>query len=197
MTAATQAPATPWSRLAIATAAAAIAGGSLVVAAVAPLSASWAPAALNALLFALVAACGLWAAYFDAREHRLPNAIVLPLYAALSVLLVAAAIAAADPIRLLGAAAAGAIGFLVFFALGLAGGVGFGDVKLAGALALYLGWLAWSAPIVAFVLAFVLAAPHTIALLVLHRRDALKRRLPFGPYLIAGTLLSAGWFLLV
>jgi len=54
----------------------------------------------------------------------------------------------------------------------------------------------WSAPIVAVVLAFVLAAPHTIALLALRRRDALKRRLPFGPYLIAGTLLSAGWFLL-
>jgi leader peptidase (prepilin peptidase)/N-methyltransferase len=112
------------------------------------------------------------------------------------VLLVAAAIATADPLRLLGAAAAGAIGFLAFFAMGLAGGVGFGDVKLAGALALYLGWLSWSAPIVAVVLAFVLAAPHTIALLALRRRDALKRRLPFGPYLIAGTLLSAGWFLL-
>lgn len=196
MTAVTQTPATPWMRLAIAAAAAAIAGGSLVVAAVTPFGAAWARQALDGLLFALVAACGLWAAYIDAREHRLPNAVVLPLYAALSVLLIAAAIATADPFRLLGAAAAGVIAFLAFFAMGLAGGVGFGDVKLAGALAFYLGWLSWSAPIAAFVLAFVLAAPHTIALLTLRRRDALKRRLPFGPYLVAGTLLSAAWFLL-
>lgn len=195
MTTITNAPATPWPQLAAAAAASAVAGGGLVLAALTPVGGSWAPVALDGLLIALVAVCGLWLAVIDAREHRLPNAIVLPLYAAVGVLLVAQAIATADPGRLLAAAIAGAIAFTVFFSMGLAGGVGFGDVKLAGVLALYLGSLSWSAPIIAFILAFVLAAPHTIALLVLRRRGALHHRLPFGPYLVAGTLLAAAWFL--
>jgi leader peptidase (prepilin peptidase)/N-methyltransferase len=195
MTAVPATPATPWPQLAAAGVAAAVVGGGLVAASLTPVGGSWAPIVLDVLLFAVVAACGLWLAVVDAREHRLPNAIVLPLYAAVSVLLIAQAIATADLGRLLTAAIAGMLGFLAFFLLGLGGGVGFGDVKLAGVLALYLGSLTWSAPVVGFVLAFVLAAPHTVALLVLHRRGALKHRLPFGPYLVAGALIAAAWFL--
>ena len=187
---------TPWRQLAVATAAAALVGGGLSIAALTAAGGSWAPLALEGLLIAVVAACGLWAAFIDAREHRLPNAILLPLYAAVSVLLIAQAIATADHGRLLTAAIAGVAGYLVFFLLGLGGGVGFGDVKLAGVLALYLGSLSWSAPIVAFLLAFILTTPHMITLLVLHRRGQPRRRVPLGPYLVAGTLLAALWFLL-
>ena len=38
--------------------------------------------------------------------------------------------------------------------------------------------------------------PRTIALLARRRRSTLSHRLPFGPYMVAGTLVSALWFLL-
>lgn len=190
-------PPTPWRGLAIAAVGASLAGGGLLAAALTPAGAVWVPRALDWLLFALVAACGLAAAIIDAREHRIPNAIVLPLYVSVSLLVFAGAIATGDVGRLVTAAVAGAIAYLAFLGLGVAGGVGFGDVKLAGGLGIYLGWLSWSAPLVAVVLAFLLAAPHAVVILVRRRRAGLKHRLPFGPYLVAGALLTAAGALLL
>ena len=75
-------------------------------------------------------------------------------------------------------------------------GLGMGDVKLAPALGLYLGYLGWNAVLVGIVAGFVLGA---LAALVVLIRDAARRRplagalrtaLPFGPFLLLGTLVG-------
>ena len=75
-------------------------------------------------------------------------------------------------------------------------GLGMGDVKLAPALGLYLGFLSWNAVLLGIVAGFVLGA---LAALVVLIRDAARRRplagalrtaLPFGPFLLLGTLVG-------
>jgi leader peptidase (prepilin peptidase) / N-methyltransferase len=85
-----------------------------------------------------------------------------------------------------------------FLGLALIGpsGLGMGDVKLAPALGLYLGYLGWTQVIVGVLAGFVLAA---LAALIVILRDAVTRRplagalrkaLPFGPFLLVGTLVA-------
>mgnify|MGYP006193708693 FL=1 len=75
-------------------------------------------------------------------------------------------------------------------------GLGMGDVKLAPALGLYLGYLGWNAVLVGIIAGFVLGALAALVVLV---RDAAARKplagalrtaLPFGPFLLAGTLVG-------
>ena len=75
-------------------------------------------------------------------------------------------------------------------------GLGMGDVKLAPALGLFLGFLGWEAVLVGVAAGFVLAAVAGVALLArdaIARRavtGALRRALPFGPFLLLGTLVG-------
>lgn len=92
----------------------------------------------------------------------------------------------------LGALAATA-GMLVLALIGPSG-LGMGDVKLAPALGLYLGYLGWEALLVGMAAGFVLGALAALGLL-LHAAvtrapmgTALRRALPFGPFLLLGTL---------
>jgi leader peptidase (prepilin peptidase)/N-methyltransferase len=82
----------------------------------------------------------------------------------------------------------GAMGFFALAAIALAGrgAMGGGDVKLMGALGLYLGF---PLIIVAMVTAFVLAALFSGVLLVTRLRKA-RDLIPFGPFLAAGTLVA-------
>lgn len=75
-------------------------------------------------------------------------------------------------------------------------GLGMGDVKLAPALGLYLGYLGWNAVLVGIAAGFVLGAVAAVVVLI---RDAVARRplsgalrtaLPFGPFLLLGTLVG-------
>ena len=75
-------------------------------------------------------------------------------------------------------------------------GLGMGDVKLAPALGLYLGFLGWNAVLVGILAGFVLGALAALAVLA---RDAarhkplagaLRTALPFGPFLLLGTLVG-------
>jgi leader peptidase (prepilin peptidase)/N-methyltransferase len=65
------------------------------------------------------------------------------------------------------------------------GGMGFGDVKLAGVLGLFLGFLGWPELVVGTFSAFVLGGLFSIALL-LTRRATRKSGIPFGPWMLAG-----------
>lgn len=75
-------------------------------------------------------------------------------------------------------------------------GLGMGDVKLGPALGLYLGFLGWEPVLIGLAAGFVMGAVAGIAVLardVLARRPvrgALRRALPFGPFLLAGTLVG-------
>jgi leader peptidase (prepilin peptidase)/N-methyltransferase len=69
------------------------------------------------------------------------------------------------------------------------GGMGFGDVKLAGLLGLYLGWLGWSPVLVGAFAGFLLGGVVGALLLATRRADR-KTAIPFGPYMLAGALLA-------
>jgi leader peptidase (prepilin peptidase)/N-methyltransferase len=150
----------------------------------------------------------------DIRHHLLPNRIVFPSYgvggvlllAAVAAVLAAGADAASVPdaaARLFGLPgmrifAGGAALWLFYFVLRMIypPGMGFGDVKLAGVLGMYLGYLGWGHVFAGTFAAFLLGGLWSLGLLAA-RRGTLKPDIPFGPFMLAGTaaamlLLPAG-----
>jgi leader peptidase (prepilin peptidase) / N-methyltransferase len=156
---------------------------------------AWALGATAALpAFLYLGAVGVALAAIDLEHHRLPNALTLPSYViggallALAVVLNAPGSSWNTYLRsLLGMGAL----FAFYFVLAMVypAGMGFGDVKLAGVLGLYLGWLGWGPVIVGAFLGFLLGALTGLALLVT-RRIGRKSRIPFGPFMLAGALLA-------
>ena len=65
------------------------------------------------------------------------------------------------------------------------GAMGGGDVKLAGVVGLYLGYVGWGALAVGAFAAFLLGGVYGIALLAF-RKAGRKSRIPFGPWMLAG-----------
>ena len=142
--------------------------------------------------FCFLGAVGVALAFIDARYQRLPDALTLLSYPVALVLLGAAALAVPDGgrrfvVALIGLAAA----WLLFLiqALVYPAGIGWGDVKLSGVLGLYLGWLGVSALVAGLFLGYLLAALAGLGLLAA-RRATRKSQLPFGPFLLAGTLIA-------
>ena len=145
-------------------------------------------------------AVGLLLALVDLRTQLLPNRVVLPGVVG-GVLLLAVAAAADDGWPELGRAVlagAAAAAALLLLALVNPRGMGMGDVKLAGLLGLYLGWLGWPVLVTGLFFGFLVQAVLGLTLIAL-RRAGRQTELPFGPALIVGALaaalLSGGWAL--
>ncbi len=134
---------------------------------------------------------GVWLVVIDAREHRLPNRIVLPTLAVTLLLVGVEAVLLQDAARLmrslLGMLLLG--GFYLLLHLGSRGGVGGGDVKLAALLGAVLAWHGWDALAVGAASAFVFASLYAITLMLL-RRATRKTRIAFGPWMILGTVFA-------
>lgn len=141
--------------------------------------------------FLILAALSVALTAIDLDVQRLPDRLVLPGYAVGGVLLTAAALLVGD-LEAIARAAAGA-GILVVFYLALAlikpGGMGLGDVKLAGVLGLFLGFLGWPQLIVGVAAAFILGGVVGIILLATGRA-ARGSGIPFGPWMFAGAWLA-------
>ena len=148
---------------------------------------------LSAVLpaFLYLAAVGIALAAIDLDVRRLPNALTLPSYGVGLVLLGlgAAVEASGGPLlrALLGCAAM--YGVYLLLALVYPAGMGWGDVKLAGVLGLYLGYLGWGAWTVGLFLGFVFGGVFGLGLIVL-RRGGRKTALPFGPFMLLGALVA-------
>lgn len=142
--------------------------------------------------FAVFAALATPLLLIDAELRRLPDRLVLPAAGCGLVLLALAAAIRSDWGALARAAAAGGIVFALFATVALASprSMGFGDVKLAGVLAVYLGWLGWGHVLYGIFAGFVLGAVVAIGLLA-GRRASLKTDIALGPALIVGALLVA------
>lgn len=141
--------------------------------------------------FLYLGAISIALALIDIDTHRLPNRLVLPSYPVAAALLVLAGVAAGDYEALARAAAGSGILFLFYLVLALSvpRGMGFGDVKLAGVLGLYLGYLGWGTLAVGAFSAFLLGGIYSISLLAL-RKAGRKSGIPFGPWMILGAAVG-------
>ena len=141
-----------------------------------------------------LASVGLALAAIDIDTKRLPNPLVLPSYVVGAVLLLLPAIAGPDWGAYLRAGVSAVALFAFYFILALIypKGMGWGDVKLAGVLGLYLGWLSWGALVVGGFLGFLLGAVVGGVLMVVGRAGR-KTKIPFGPFMLLGALLAILW----
>lgn len=123
----------------------------------------------------------------DLLHRRLPNRVVLPAYPVLAVALV---IEGAQSWQFPGVSLLSGVAYFGFMlALSAAGGMGMGDVKLAGALGLSAGVLGLDTALASPLLAFLLGgAAAVIAMVVARGRAGI--RIPFGPFMLAGFWVS-------
>jgi leader peptidase (prepilin peptidase) / N-methyltransferase len=144
--------------------------------------------------FLTLGAFGVALAYIDLRRHRLPDALTIPAFAAGATLLAGAAAAdqewGAYARAWLGAIALA--GFYLLLVLLRPADMGLGDVKLAGVLGLYLGWLGWGALLVGAFLGFLFGGLLGLGLVVL-RRATLRTSVPAGPTMLLGALAAVLW----
>jgi leader peptidase (prepilin peptidase)/N-methyltransferase len=139
------------------------------------------------LAYLYLAAISIALSAIDLDVRRLPDAIVLPSYLVGGVLLVVAALLHGNPAVLI-PALVGAVASLLFYGLlwfAKPGGMGFGDVKAAGLLGMYLGFLGWGQLAVGVAAAFVLGGVFGVALMIAGRAGR-KTAVPFGPWMFAG-----------
>lgn len=157
---------------------------------------AWGPAGVDPLLPWLLvlgsAGVALW--FIDLDHHRLPDAIVLPLYPLGLAGLAFAGLAAGQwPVT---AVLVGVGAWLVV--IGgiwlLTGGraMGFGDVKLAPVLAATLGWVGVSSALVGLLAAFVLGGGVGLVLMLTGRARR-GSHIAFGPFLLLGALIGLLW----
>jgi leader peptidase (prepilin peptidase)/N-methyltransferase len=143
------------------------------------------------VLFVGLAVLGTGLGAIDIACHRLPTVIVLPAAIAGVVLLLVLATVTGDWVSfvrgLAGALVLGVVFELLYHVPG--GNLGYGDVRLATLLGLFLGWLGWQEVIWGALLPWLINGPVALTLLLLGRVGR-KSRLPFGPALLAGALLS-------
>ncbi len=137
----------------------------------------------------------------DMEHGILPNKIIYPAAAAALIMVAAGSITGYEPagitaetgsgIWIVDAAIGFAIGFVFFFVVALIfrGGMGWGDVKLAGLMGLVAGY---PLIIVAIFIAIVgggLLAALLIATKIKSRKDAI----PFGPFLTLAAIVTLIW----
>lgn len=120
-------------------------------------------------------------AFIDLRSFRIPDPLVVVLFGLGALKMV-----------LEGSYASSLSGFLALFGfffllhLFFPKGMGFGDVKLAGSIGLFLGF---RLGVLSAFLAFISGGLVGVVLVVL-RKKTLKDPLPFGPFLALGALLG-------
>jgi len=150
-----------------------------------------------------LAAIAVALAMIDLDVKRLPNAIVLPSYVVGAALLLPAIVVDGAWGAGLRALLAAVVLWAGYFAVASVkpGAMGFGDVKLAGVLGLYLGWLGWGSVLIGTFTSFLLGGLVGVALIAV-RRAGRKSALAFGPFMLAGAFVAvffasplASWYL--
>ena len=146
-------------------------------------------ALLPAWLYFTAAAVALTVIDLDCR--RLPNAIVLPSYPVLAVLLGAAATWQRDYPAMIRSVIGGLLLFGGYFVLAVSypQAMGFGDVKLAGLVGGMLAYLSYPALLLGGFGAFLLGGIAG-TVVILSGRGTRKTALPFGPFMLSAALLA-------
>jgi leader peptidase (prepilin peptidase)/N-methyltransferase len=138
-----------------------------------------------------IAAVGIALAMIDIDLLRLPDILTLPSYPVGLILLGVAAWVDDAPHAFL-RAVIGMAALAAFYGavwLVYPAGMGFGDVKLAGVVGLYLAWLGWGQLAVGAFAAFLVGGIVSIAL-VIFKDSGRKTKVPFGPFMLIGLLIG-------
>lgn len=136
------------------------------------------------------AAAGATVTVTDLAARRIPNQVVAAAYL-LGVGLLSAASAGSGSWWPLARAAIAAVllgGFYLGLGLAFPAGMGLGDVKWAGAIGFYVGYLSWSTLPTATLLAFGTAAILVLAASVARRGRRLV--VPMAPFMTTGALVA-------
>jgi leader peptidase (prepilin peptidase)/N-methyltransferase len=147
-------------------------------------------------LYLALCVLGVLLACIDVACHRLPHVLVWPAtWVGLVAFTAVAATTGAWSALLRAILAAGVLGgfYLFLYLIGrlFRGGFGWGDVKLAVLLGIFLGWLGWGPALIGGLLPSLLNGPVLIGLLVA-RRISRQGSVPFGPAMLAGAVVAIG-----
>jgi leader peptidase (prepilin peptidase)/N-methyltransferase len=147
--------------------------------------------ALTLLAYLYLAAISVALAFIDVEHHKLPNAIVLPSYIVGVLLLGTAGLISGDFEALFRAGVGMVAMGIAYFVLAIVwpGSMGFGDVKLAGVLGLFLGYTGWGALVTGSLLAFFLGGAFGVVL-ILRRKSTRKSGIAFGPWMVLGAFIG-------
>lgn len=153
----------------------------------------WAIAPGRPIIVPVVYVLAVWTmvplAFVDLDVQRLPDAIQLPAYPVLAVLLAVCSYATGDWSPFARALLAGVALFLLFLVLAImpGSGMGFGDVKLAGLLGMLLGWLSWTQVMWATLATFLIGGVVAVLVLALGRKGR-RDDFAYGPSMLLGTI---------
>jgi leader peptidase (prepilin peptidase)/N-methyltransferase len=127
----------------------------------------------------------------DSQRQIIPNHIVYPTIFASVPLLAAAALAGGEWDRFGQAMLGATLAWLALFAIHMISpaGMGFGDVRLAFVLGLFLGWISLSHVVAGLFLGVVLISLIGVVLAALRLRS-LQAHIAFGPFLAVGSTLA-------
>ena len=127
----------------------------------------------------------------DLDHFIVPNRIIYPTLFASVPLLVGAAALDHNWTALEHAIIGGLAGFGAFIVIHFISpnGMGFGDVRLAGVIGVYLGWLGYRQVFLGLFLSMVLGSVIGIGLIVFGGRGR-KDAVPFAPFMAAGAVLA-------
>lgn len=137
-----------------------------------------------------LAAVGVVLSAIDIACHRLPDVFTKTSYLVLGGLLAIAVPHLPDGPQRFIYALIGMIAMAgLYFVMWLINprGMAWGDVKLSGSVGLMLGWLGVNAFITGLFVAFLFAASYGLVM-VIRRRVTMKSAIPFGPFMIVGTI---------
>jgi leader peptidase (prepilin peptidase) / N-methyltransferase len=163
-----------------------VACGLLWAAATVRFGADWALPAYLVFFTSLLAI-----SVIDFDLHIIPNRLVYPTIFVSVPLLAVAAAADGDWGRLRQALVGAGLAWLALLIVHLISpaGMGFGDVRLAFVLGLFLGWLSLRHVLTGIFLGFLLGALIGVGL-VLSKVRSRKDAVPFGPFLAGGAVLA-------
>jgi len=149
-------------------------------------------------LLAYITAVTIPLIVIDLRSRRLPNRLVMPGYlvaaGALTAVSVSSGILSGPAVV---TALVSAVAYVLFlFVLSFAGGMGMGDVKLAGVLGSAAGLLSPSVAVISPLLAFGFGGLAS-AVILITRRGTRSTRIPFGPFMLLGFWIAVALGLLL
>lgn len=132
--------------------------------------------------------------FIDLDTLRLPDQIVAPLLVVSIPLIAITSLVQHDAARIRYAIAGGAFYFVFLLVVHLIipRGMGFGDVKLAAVMGMYVGWLghsvlsAISLTLYAMMIGFLVGSLVGLVVFAFRRKS---RAIPFGPFLAFGTVV--------